>query len=95
MSSTIGNNYNLLSLLGTGGMSEVYLAKDTRTGTKVAIKVLDKKLSKDKEYITRFSREIEISKSLSHENIIKIISYGSYKGSYYIVYEYIDGPTLV
>ena len=94
MTKTFAKTYKILSLLGTGGMSEVYLAKDTKAGNKVAIKVLDKKLSKDKEYITRFSREIEISKSLSHPNIIKIISYGSYKGSYYIVYEYIDGPTL-
>ena len=86
--------YTLLSLLGTGGMSEVYLAQDTKTGTKVALKILDKKLSKDEDYIKRFKREIEISKTLSHPNIVKIISYGTDKGRYYIVYEYIEGLTL-
>ena len=88
------SQYKLLSLLGTGGMSEVYLAQDTRIGTKVAIKILDRKLSKDPEYIKRFKREVEISKTLSHPNIIKIISCGTDKGRYYIVYEYIEGMTL-
>ena len=94
MKNTFISKYKLISLLGTGGMSEVYLAHDTRTGTKVAIKILDKKLSKDPEYIKRFKREVEISKTLSHPNIIKIISCGTDKGRYYIVYEYIEGLTL-
>ena len=87
-------NYKLLSLLGTGGMSEVYLARNTKTGAKAAIKILDKKLSKDPEYIKRFKREVEISKTLFHPNIIKIMSSGTDKGRYYIVYEYIEGMTL-
>ena len=87
-------SYKLISLLGTGGMSEVYFAQDIRSDTKVAIKILDKKLSKDPEYIKRFKREVEISRTLSHPNIIKIISCGTDKGRYYIIYEYIEGMTL-
>ena len=94
MGKIFASKYNIISLLGTGGMSEVCLAQNTRTGKKVAIKILDKKLSKDEEYIKRFKREIEISKTLTHPNIVKIISYGVDKGSYYIIYEHIDGLTL-
>ena len=94
MPKTFAKTYNLLSLLGTGGMSEVYLAQDIKTGIKVAIKILDRKLSKNEEYIKRFKREVEISKTLSHPNIVKIISYGTDKGRYYIVYEYLEGLTL-
>ena len=94
MMKTIAKNYKVLFLLGTGGMSEVYLAQDTKTGKKVAMKILDKKLSKDPEYIKRFKREVEISKTLDHSNIVKIISYGVDEGDYYIVYEYIEGKTL-
>lgn len=94
MSKTFAKTYEVLSLLGTGGMSEVYLAQNTKTGIKVAIKILDKKLLRDEDYIKRFKREVEISKTLSHPNIVKIISYGTEKGNYYIVYEHIDGQTL-
>ena len=94
MLKNFAKKYKLLYLLGTGGMSEVFLAQDTKTGTKVAIKILDKKLSKDPDNIKRFKREVEISKTLSHSNIVKIISYGTDRGSNYIVYEYIEGQTL-
>jgi serine/threonine protein kinase len=86
--------YEINSLLGTGGMSKVYLAQDIKSGKKVAIKVLNESLSSDPEYIKRFKREIEISKTLNHPNIVRIISYGKDRDSYYIVYEYIEGQTL-
>ena len=88
------NKYKFLSLLGAGGMSKVYLAKDNKTGKEVAVKILNESLSFDPEYIKRFKREIEISKTLNHPNIVKIISYGKDKDSYYIVYEHIQGFTL-
>ena len=94
MNKTFINKYKILKLLGAGGMSEVYLAENTKTGKKVAIKILEKRLSQDPEYIKRFSREIEISKELNHPNIVKILSYGKYRSNYYIVYEYIKGITL-
>lgn len=94
MDKNFAKTYKLLSILGTGGMSEVYLAQNIKTGTKVAIKILDHKLSKEEDYVERFKREVEISKTLSHPNIEKILSYGIYKGRYFIVYEYIEGQTL-
>ena len=94
MKNTFISKYKLISLLGTGGMSKVYLGQNTKTSNKVAIKILNESLSSDPQYIKRFKREVEISRTLSHPNIIKIISCGTDKGRYYIVYEYIEGLTL-
>jgi len=93
MAKTI-NNYQIISKIASGGMSEVYLAQDINTGTKVALKILDAKLSIDPEYLGRFKKEASICKQLDHENIVKIISYGTFNESYYIAYEYIEGITL-
>ncbi|MBM3708091.1 MAG: serine/threonine protein kinase [Actinobacteria bacterium] len=93
MAKTI-NNYQIISKIASGGMSEVYLAQDINTGKKVALKILDAKLSIDPEYLGRFKKEASICKQLDHENIVKIISYGTFNDSYYIAYEYIQGVTL-
>jgi len=88
------NNYHILSKIASGGMSEVYLASDTQSGKKVALKILDAKLSIDPEYLYRFKKEASICQQLDHKNIVKILSYGTYKDNYYIAYEYIEGITL-
>jgi serine/threonine protein kinase len=87
-------NYTIISKIASGGMSEVYLAIDTNTGKEVALKILDPKLSIDPEYIHRFKKEASISSQLNHKNIVKILSYGTFKDNYYIAYEYIEGITL-
>ena len=56
MNSIFIRNYNILSLLGTGEMAKVYLAQDTKTGTKVAIKTLSEALSSDEQYMKIFKR---------------------------------------
>ena len=88
------NNYQILSKIASGGMSEVYLAVDTETGKKVALKILDAKLSIDPKYLHRFKKEASICQQLDHKNIVKILSYGTFEESYYIAYEYIEGITL-
>ena len=88
------NNYQILSKIASGGMSEVYLADDIETGKKVALKILDAKLSIDPEYLHRFKKEAAICQQLDHKNIVKILSYGTFEESYYIAYEYIEGITL-
>jgi len=87
-------NYQILSKIASGGMSEVYLADDVTSGKKVALKILDTKLSIDPEYLSRFKKEASICQQLDHKNIVKILSYGTFKESYYIAYEYIEGITL-
>ncbi|MHB8277098.1 MAG: serine/threonine-protein kinase [Candidatus Humimicrobiaceae bacterium] len=88
------NNYQILSKIASGGMSEVYLADDISSGKKVALKILDAKLSIDPEYLHRFKKEASICQQLDHKNIVKILSYGTFEESYYIAYEYIEGITL-
>lgn len=87
-------NYTILSKIASGGMSEVYLAQDKNSLTKVALKILDSKLSIDPEYVHRFKKEASISSQLFHKNIVKILDYGTFEDSYYIAYEYIEGITL-
>ncbi|MHB8276975.1 MAG: protein kinase domain-containing protein [Candidatus Humimicrobiaceae bacterium] len=88
------NDYQILSKIASGGMSEIYLADDISSGKKVALKILDAKLSIDPEYLHRFKKEASICQQLDHKNIVKILSYGTFKESYYIAYEYIEGITL-
>src|SRR5665647_2249663 len=88
------NNYQIISKIASGGMSDVYLAHDLITGKKIALKILDAKLSINPEYLHRFKKEASICQQLNHKNIVKILSYGTFKENYYIAYEYIEGMTL-
>ena len=86
--------YQILSPLGTGGMGEVYRAKDTRLGREVAIKVLPERLSADASALARFERETKVLAALSHPNILTIFDVGSESGAYYAVMELLPGQTL-
>ena len=87
--------YRVLSLLGTGGMGEVYLAQDSRLGRKVAIKILPASFTKDQERVRRFEQEARAASRLSHPNICVIHEVGETDdGRHYITMEYIDGVTL-
>jgi len=87
-------HYKILSAIGSGGMGEVYLAKDSNLERKVAIKVLRKKFGKNEEGLVRFVREARSASALNHPNIITIYEIGESNGSNYIASEYIDGKTL-
>jgi eukaryotic-like serine/threonine-protein kinase len=86
--------YEALSLLGSGGMGEVYLAKDHRLGRDVAIKILPAEFTKNEERVKRFQKEAKTASSLNHPNIITIYDVGQIDSSLYIVMEYIEGKTL-
>src|SRR5690349_15760089 len=66
------SNYQVLSLLGKGGMGEVYLAQDIRLGRKVALKLLPRAFTHDQERLRRFEREARLVSSLNHSNILTI-----------------------
>lgn len=87
-------HYRVLSRIGTGGMGEVFLARDTNLGRKVAIKILRKKFGQDKEGLRRFVQEAKAASALNHPNIITIYEVGEYDESNYISSEYIEGKTL-
>ncbi len=86
--------YRLESLLGAGGMGEVYRARDVRLGRWVAIKVLLPQISADLEARRRFEREARAIANLNHPNICTLHDIGSAEGIDYIVMEYLEGETL-
>ncbi|MGH9852238.1 MAG: serine/threonine-protein kinase [Blastocatellia bacterium] len=87
-------NYKIVSLLGRGGMGEVYLAEDKRLHRKVALKLLPAQFTNDAERVRRFEREASAASATNHPNIITIHEIGQVDGAHYIVTEFIDGQTL-
>ena len=81
---TLGE-YQLLSLLGAGGMAEVYLAKDSKLDREVAVKVLPASLALDAGYVERFRDEARRVAALSHPNIVPVYHYGEERGLLYLV----------
>ena len=86
--------YEILSLIGAGGMGEVYLALDTQLGRKVALKLLSERYTENADWLRRFMREAKAASSLNHPNIITIHEVGEVDGIHYIATEYIEGKTL-
>ncbi len=80
--------------IGEGGMGSVYLGTHRTLGTSVAIKVLPKHIDlKDPEYSQRFSREARIAARLRHPNLVQVHDFGTEGGYYYLVMDYVEGPT--
>ncbi|MEO6725086.1 MAG: alpha/beta fold hydrolase, partial [Blastocatellia bacterium] len=86
--------YEILSLLGAGGMGEVYLARDTQLDRKVALKLLSKKYTENTDWLRRFVREAKAASALNHPNIITIHEVGELDGIHYIATEHVEGKTL-
>ena len=86
--------YEILALLGAGGMGEVYRARDTRLDRTVAIKVLPSHLSSNNELRQRFEREARAISNLSHPYICTLHDVGHQDGIDYLVMEFIEGETL-
>src|SRR6202167_4170029 len=86
--------YQIKALLGSGGMGEVYRARDTRLGRDVAIKVLPDHLSTDPDLKQRMEREAKAISSLNHPYICTLHDIGSQDGVDFLVMEYLEGETL-
>ena len=93
MPSSLGP-YEILAPLGAGGMGKVYLARDTRLGRKVALKVLPAEVAQDKHRQARFEQEAKSASALNHPNIACVYDIGSDDGIMYIVSELVDGESL-
>jgi Tol biopolymer transport system component len=86
--------YEILSPLGSGGMGEVYRARDTRLGREVAVKVLPSEVASDPERLKRFEKEARAASALNHPNIVTIHDIGSSEGLRWIAMERVEGKTL-
>ncbi|MDQ3258979.1 MAG: serine/threonine protein kinase, partial [Acidobacteriota bacterium] len=86
--------YEIQSLLGAGGMGEVYLAEDTELERKVALKILPETFAQDNERMQRFVREAKSASALNHPSIITIYEIGEADSKHFIASEYIEGETL-
>ena len=90
----LGDDYELLSLLGTGGFGRVYRVRDLQLEREVALKVLQPLLTRDPEVVERFRREAQLAAGLRHPNIVNIYDIGGRSGLLWYTMELIDGPSL-
>jgi len=90
----VAERYELEELVGTGGMSSVYRARDRLLERQVAIKILHEHYSRDDDYVERFRREARAAAKLSHPNIVTVIDRSEADGRQFIVFEYVDGENL-
>src|SRR6202161_2246334 len=88
------NGYEILDLLGAGGMGEVYPARDPALKREVAIKVLPSFVSHDPDRLRRFEQEAQAAAALNHPNILAVHRFGTFEGAPYLVSELLEGETL-
>ncbi len=87
-------HYEVVSLLGTGGMGQVYLAVDTQLKRNVALKVLSPQLTQHAQALHRFEHEAQAASALNHPNILTVFEFGEAGGVYFMASELVDGQTL-
>ena len=90
----IGDRYEILEKIGTGGMSDVYKAKCHKLNRYVAVKVLKQEFSENTNFVSKFRVEAQAAASLTHPNIVNVYDVGEENGIYYIVMELVEGITL-
>src|ERR671922_9401 len=90
----VAGRYELEELVGAGGMSSVFKARDTLLERHVALKVLHPHFTEDEQYVERFRREARAVASLSHPNVVTILDRGEDEGRQFLVFELVEGRTL-
>lgn len=90
----LDQRYELMELVGSGGMADVYRAQDRLLNRSVAVKILHEQFRRDEEFIGKFHREAQAAARLSHPHIVNIFDVGIFGDDHYIVMEYVSGDTL-
>lgn len=90
----IGDRYEILEKIGTGGMSDVYKAKDHKLNRFVAVKVLKQEFAENENFVSKFRIEAQAAAGLMHPNIVNVYDVGEEAGIHYIVMELVEGITL-
>ncbi|MBR4768410.1 MAG: serine/threonine protein kinase, partial [Lachnospiraceae bacterium] len=92
--TVFAKRYEILEKIGSGGMADVFRARDLLTSGIVAIKALKASLSYRSDYVNRFEEEGRLASEFESENIVRVFDVGESGGTYYIVMEYVEGMTL-
>lgn len=90
----IGNRYEVVEKVGTGGMADVYRAMDHRLNRYVAVKILKNEYSEDTKFVTKFRQEAQAVACLSHPNVVAVYDVGEEQDMHFIVMEFVEGITL-
>ena len=90
----VGERYEIISRIGSGGMADVYKARDHKLNRLVAVKVMKAEFSEDKDFIAKFRKEAQAAAGLAHPNVVNVYDVGEDNGIYYIVMELVQGITL-
>ena len=90
----VAERYRITSLIGRGGMGEVYRATDLKLGQPVALKFLPEALSKDERSLQRFYNEVRVARQISHHNVCRVYDIGEAEGLAYISMEFVNGEDL-
>ncbi|WP_419895541.1 Stk1 family PASTA domain-containing Ser/Thr kinase [Macrococcus psychrotolerans] len=94
LGTIVSERYKLLKYIGGGGMSSVYLAQDIILNQRVAVKIINIPHVDVERAVQRFQREVQNATTLSHPNIVKVLDVDEDERHYYLVMEYVEGPTL-
>jgi beta-lactam-binding protein with PASTA domain/predicted Ser/Thr protein kinase len=92
--TVVDGRYQVLRRLGSGGMADVYCARDTHLGRDIALKMLHRRYAQDQEFVERFRREAKSAAGLQHPNVVGVYDRGEHDGTYYIAMEHLPGRTL-
>lgn len=90
----VAGRYRIASLLGSGGMGEVYRAEDTKLGQTVALKFLPARLARDPLLLGRLHEEVRLGRQVAHPNVCRIYDIGEADGAHFVAMEYVDGEDL-